>query len=180
MRRSAFLFSTILGTAAIVALGVSGLHTLTAAAKPAAPPAAQAAAVQFPVAGKAAEVPASVQIEPDALAKMLQNARGEKPVVLHVGFKNFYDQAKIPGSDYAGPCSKPEGLALLRKRASSLQKKQLIVLYCGCCPWDKCPNIKPAYEALHALGFTNVKVVHIADNFGANWVDAGLPTTKAQ
>ena len=30
------------------------------------------------------------------------------------------------------------------------------------------------------MGFTNVKVVHIANNFGANWVDAGLPTTKAQ
>ena len=57
---------------------------------------------------------------------------------------------------------------------------QLIVLYCGCCPWDKCPNAKPAYEALHSMGFTNVKVVHIANNFGANWVDTGLPTTKAQ
>ena len=104
----------------------------------------------------------------------------EKPVVLHVGFKNFYDQARIPGSDYAGPGSTAEGLALLRKRVEALQHGQLIVLYCGCCPWDKCPNAKPAYEALHSIGFTNVKVVHIANNFGANWVDAGLPTTKAQ
>jgi thiosulfate/3-mercaptopyruvate sulfurtransferase len=181
MRRSAFLFSAILGTAVLVACVASGLHTLTAAAAKAAPsPAAQAAAEQVPGAGKAAELPSSVQIEPEALAKMLQSQKGPKPVVLHVGFKNFYDQAKIPGSDYAGPCSKPEGLDLLRKRVSSLQHKQLIVLYCGCCPWDKCPNAKPAYEALHAMGFTNVKVVHIADNFGANWVNAGLPTTRAE
>ena len=69
---------------------------------------------------------------------------------------------------------------MLRNRVSSLQRKQLIVLYCGCCPWDKCPNAKPAYEALHAMGFSNVKVVHIADNFGANWVNAGLPVTKGE
>ena len=30
------------------------------------------------------------------------------------------------------------------------------------------------------MGFTNVKVVHIAENFGANWVNAGLPAEKAK
>ena len=142
--------------------------------------AAQGTPAAVPGAGKAAELAAAVQMEPEALAKLLQESKGEKPVVLHVGFKNFYDQARIPGSDYAGPGSTADGLALLRKRVEALQHGQLIVLYCGCCPWDKCPNAKPAYEALHSMGFTNVKVVHIANNFGANWVDAGLPTTKAQ
>jgi hypothetical protein len=141
---------------------------------------ARAEAAQVPSAGKAIELANAVQMEPEALAKMLQAPQGDKPLVLHIGFKNFYDQAKIPGSDYAGPGSKPEGLALLRKRVASLQHKRLIVLYCGCCPWDKCPNAKPAYDALHSMGFTNVKVLHIADNFGANWVNAGLPTVKAQ
>ena len=142
--------------------------------------AAAQAAPQVPGAGKAAELASAVQIEPDALAKMLNASKGEKPVVLHVGFKNFYSQARIPGSDYAGPGSTPEGLELLRQRVSSLQRKQLIVLYCGCCPWDKCPNAKPAYEALHAMGFTNVRVVHVAENFGANWVNPGLPVTKGE
>jgi hypothetical protein len=166
--------------AALLACVVLNLHDTAATAAVASSAAQAAAERQVPGAGKAAEVPSSAQIEPGALAKMLQSVKGEKPVVLHVGFRNFYDQAKIPGSDYAGPCSKPEGLDSLRKRVSSLPKRQFIVLYCGCCPWDKCPNIKPAYEALHALGFTNVKVVHIADNFGANWVNAGLPTAKPQ
>jgi thiosulfate/3-mercaptopyruvate sulfurtransferase len=155
---------------------VSGLQTQRAAAQPA----PQTAAPQVPGAGKAAELASAVEIEPEALAKMLQASKGEKPVVLHVGFKNFYAQAHIPGSDYAGPGSTPEGLELLRQRVSSLQKKQLIVLYCGCCPWDKCPNAKPAYEALHAMGFTNVKVTHIAENFGANWANAGMPVTKGE
>jgi hypothetical protein len=181
MRRLGLAISGILTLGALAACVALGLQTQTAqgrAAQPAATPAAQTA--QVPGAGKAAELSPAVQIEPKELAEMLGESKREKPVVLHVGFKNFYAQARIPGSDYAGPGSTAEGLEVLRNRVSSLQRKQLIVLYCGCCPWDKCPNAKPAYEALHAMGFTNVKVVHIADNFGANWVNAGLPTEKAQ
>jgi thiosulfate/3-mercaptopyruvate sulfurtransferase len=178
MRRLGLAMSAAVASGALVACIAFGLRTQPAAAKAAQPAAAQAA--QVPGAGKAAELAAAVQIEPKQLAELLSQTKGQKPVVLHVGFKNLYGQAKIPGSDYAGPGSTPEGLQLLRQRVSSLQKKQLIVLYCGCCPWTMCPNAKPAYEALHAMGFTNVKVVHIAENFGANWVNAGLPTDKAQ
>jgi thiosulfate/3-mercaptopyruvate sulfurtransferase len=182
MRRWGFGILAIGVTGVFLACLMFGLRTQSAAGKAAisAPAAAQATSSQVAGAGKAAELPAAVQIEPKSLAELLGDSKRQKPVVLHVGFKNFYDQAKIPGSDYAGPGSKPDGLELLRKRVSSLQHKQLIVLYCGCCPWDKCPNAKPAYEALHALGFTNVKVVHIAENFGADWVNAGLPTTKGE
>lgn len=175
MRRFGFAVSATVVAGALLACLIFGLRTQSADAK-----AAQSAAVQVPGAGKAAELPSAVQIEPEALAKMLQPSKGQKPLVLHVGFKNFYSQARIPDSDYAGPGSTAEGLELLRKRVESLSRKQPIVLYCGCCPWDKCPNAKPAYEALHAMGFTNVKVVHIADNFGANWVNAGLPVTKGE
>jgi thiosulfate/3-mercaptopyruvate sulfurtransferase len=178
MRRLGFAVSTILAMGALVAWMAFGLQTQSAEGKAA--QSAPASSAQVGGAGKAAELAAAVQIEPQALAKLLQESKGEKPVVLHVGFKNFYEQARIPGSDYAGPGSKPEGLELLRKRVESLQHRQLIVLYCGCCPWDKCPNAKPAYDALHAMGFTNVKVVHIAENFGADWVNAGLPVTKGE
>ena len=179
MRRLGFAVSATLAVGAVLVCMAFGVRTQSAAGK-----AAQSATVaaQVLAAGKAIELASAVQIEPRQLAELLSETKGEKPVVLHVGFKNFYEQARIPGSDYAGPGSKPEGLELLRKRVASLslQHKQLIVLYCGCCPWDKCPNAKPAYDALHAMGFTNVKVVHIADNFGANWVNAGLPVTKGQ
>ena len=169
-----------LGVAVSACLTVGAFVVFLALGRQTQSAAAQATSAQVPGAGKAAELAAGVQMEPEALAKLLQESKGEKPVVLQIGFKNFYDQAHISGSDYAGPGSTAEGLELLRKRVEALQHGQLIVLYCGCCPWDKCPNAKPAYEALHAMGFTNVKVVHIANNFGANWVNAGLPTAKAQ
>src|ERR1700686_4057230 len=66
--------------------------------------------------GKASELPTAVQIEPDEMAKILQSSKGQKPLVLHVGFKNFYLQARIPTVAYEGAISKPEGLELLRKR----------------------------------------------------------------
>ena len=34
-------------------------------------------------------------------------------------------------------------------------------------------NIAAAYGALHAMGFTRVKVLYIADNFGDDWVKRG-------
>ena len=116
MRRSAIAVSGTLVIGALLVSMAFGLRTPIARA-------AQPAAAAAPVAdaGKAAELASAVQIEPEALAKMLAASKGEKPVVLHVGFKNFYDQAKIPGSDYAGPGSKPEGLELLRKHVSALQ-----------------------------------------------------------
>jgi thiosulfate/3-mercaptopyruvate sulfurtransferase len=54
------------------------------------------------------------------------------------------------------------------------------VLYCGCCPWSHCPNVHTAYQELQALGFTSVKVLYIADDFGTDWVDKGYPTAKGE
>jgi hypothetical protein len=30
------------------------------------------------------------------------------------------------------------------------------------------------------MGFTNVKVLYIADNFGADWVNKGYPVAKGE
>jgi thiosulfate/3-mercaptopyruvate sulfurtransferase len=90
----------------------------------------------------------------------------------------LYTQAHIPDSEYIGPASGESGLQQLRKRVEPLPQNKFIVIYCGCCPWNHCPNIKPADDVLRALGFTNVKVLYISDNFGANWVDKGYPTAK--
>ncbi|PYQ37297.1 MAG: rhodanese-like domain-containing protein, partial [Acidobacteria bacterium] len=46
------------------------------------------------------------------------------------------------------------------------------------CPWDHCPNVKPAVDALQKMGFRNVKVLYIGENFGSDWVNKGYPTAK--
>lgn len=128
----------------------------------------------------AASIPASDLMEPADLAANLKSATAPKPLILHVGFRTLYLQAHIPESEYVGAASDDAGLEQLRARVAKLTKDTSIVIYCGCCPWNHCPNIGAAYTALHALGFTRVKVLHIADNFGDNWVEKGYPVAKDQ
>jgi thiosulfate/3-mercaptopyruvate sulfurtransferase len=127
---------------------------------------------------QASLIPASRLINPDELVKILQSAKSEKPLMIQVGSHVLYTQAHIPGSEYIGSASSESGLQSLRKRVDTLPRSKFIVLYCGCCPWNHCPNVKPADDALRAMGFTNVKVLYIADNFGADWVAKGYPVGK--
>ena len=130
--------------------------------------------------GAASSLPTDVQISPEDLAKILQSPTAQKPMTIHVGFYALYAQVHIPGSEYIGPASQPEELEKLRKRVEPLPRKKFIVLYCGCCPWNHCPTLKPAYEALHNMGFTNLKVLYIPNNFGRDWVYKGYPVEKGQ
>ncbi len=125
----------------------------------------------------AASIPSGDLIQPADLAATLGHASGVKPLILQVGFRKLYDQAHIPGAEYAGPASDADGLRVLRERVAKLPKASAIVIYCGCCPWSRCPNIAEAYHTLRALGFKDLKVLYIANNFGSDWVDKGFPTT---
>jgi thiosulfate/3-mercaptopyruvate sulfurtransferase len=119
-------------------------------------------------------------IQPEELAKVLRSADGQKPVVLYVGPHIFYTQAHIPGAEYIGPAAKPEGMDKLRSRASSLSHGALVVIYCGCCPWDHCPNIRPAHDELEKMGFTRLRVLYLATSFGTDWADKGYPVAKGE
>ena len=128
----------------------------------------------------ASSLSSSVLISPEDLMKAIQSVKGEKPLTIFVGFQVLYPQAHVPSAEYIGPASRQEYLEKLRKRVALLVHKRFIVLYCGCCPWNHCPNVRPAYEALHNLGFTNVKVLYIPNDFGRDWVNKGLPVEKGQ
>jgi thiosulfate/3-mercaptopyruvate sulfurtransferase len=119
-------------------------------------------------------------LAPEELVKALQAPKGPKPLLFQVGSHMLYVQAHIPGSEYLGAGATAEGIQNLRQRANRLPKHAAIVLYCGCCPWSHCPNLNPAYDALRQMGFTNVKVLYLASNFGADWVDKGYPVAKGE
>ncbi|HEV2274496.1 MAG TPA: rhodanese-like domain-containing protein [Acidobacteriaceae bacterium] len=125
-------------------------------------------------AGSALLVPQAVLVQPADLNRLLQ-APSAKPLVLQVGSHVLYAEAHIRGSQYAGPGGEADGLQLLRSKVDPLPRTQSIVIYCGCCPWNRCPNIGPAFRQLQQMGFKSVKVLYIADNFGANWVAKGYP-----
>jgi thiosulfate/3-mercaptopyruvate sulfurtransferase len=102
-------------------------------------------------------------------------AKSNAPAVLYVGPNVLFRSKHIPGSVYAGPGAKAEGLELLKAAVGKLPKDREIVLYCGCCPWDHCPNIKPAMEMLKGMGYTHAKAMYIPENFKSNWIDKGYP-----
>jgi hypothetical protein len=124
--------------------------------------------------------PSSPQVmQPEQLAKIIQSG-GEKPVILYVGPHMFYTQAHIAGAEYIGPAGKAEGIEKLRARSKSLPHDSLIVVYCGCCPWDVCPNMRPAYNELKKMGFTKLRVLYLPTSFGSNWADKGYPIAKGE
>lgn len=116
-------------------------------------------------------------IQPATLARQLQNG-GNKPLLLQVGFESLYEQGHIPGAKYCGPARSPEGIQNLKNCVRDVPHTRAIVLYCGCCPWAECPNIRPAFKVMKAMGFSDVKVLYIAHNFGRNWAQKGYPTVK--
>lgn len=124
------------------------------------------------------DIPSQAMLQPAELVQMLNTSA--KPLVLQTGSHVLYAEAHIPGSEYAGPAGTSAGKEALRARVSGLDKDTLIVIYCGCCPWSRCPNIKPAYQQLRSLGFTNVKALYLAENFGTDWVDKGYPVAKGR
>jgi thiosulfate/3-mercaptopyruvate sulfurtransferase len=123
-------------------------------------------------------IPASARMEPGELAAMIRS--GHAPTILQVGFTKLYTEAHIQGAIHAGPLVSAEGRSLLEKTVAHMDRHKLLVIYCGCCPWSKCPNIRSAFEALRKMGFTNVKAVYIPDNFGTDWVQHGYPTVTGE
>jgi len=112
-------------------------------------------------------------VQPKDVAAQL--AGGSKPVVLYVGPNVLYRSKHIPGAAFAGPGARPEGIELLKNSVASLARDREIVLYCGCCPWDHCPNIRPAVELLRSMGFKQVKAMYLPTDFKDDWIDKGYP-----
>jgi hypothetical protein len=118
--------------------------------------------------------PKSDLLETAPLAKEIQSAK--PPVVLCVAFPVLYRSRHILRAIDAGPGNKPEGIEALKKAAARFAKNADIVIYCGCCPMAKCPNIRPAYRALKELGFTHVRVLNVPTNMHTDWYSKDYPS----
>jgi hypothetical protein len=115
-------------------------------------------------------------IEPADLARLFTS--DQKPVVLQIGVVHLYKLGHISGSKFAGMASAAEGIASLKKEVEGFPRDKAIVCYCGCCPWDHCPNIRPAYNALREMGFTKIKMLHLPNNFTQDWAMKNYPVEK--
>ena len=120
---------------------------------------------------------AKLLIKPDELAAAIAGT-GEKPLILQVGFRTLYRAGAIPGSHYAGAASTKEGIAGLKAAVQGVPRERAIVIYCGCCPWDHCPNMAPAFDTLRGLGYANVRALYTPHDLETDWANPGYPLVK--
>ena len=124
-------------------------------------------------------------VQPADLANELAASRSPsspeaaKPNVVYVGFRPLYNGGHIPGASFHGDAGKPKGLADLKAFASYLPHDTNLVIYCGCCPLEKCPNIRAAFTALNGMGFTHLRVLILPTDFNTDWIGKGYPVEKA-
>jgi thiosulfate/3-mercaptopyruvate sulfurtransferase len=119
----------------------------------------------------------SQAVRPADLAKELSDAN-KAPLIVFVGFQRLYSAGHIHGAQFHGSGGSSEGLAQLKTWAATLPRISNIVIYCGCCPMEKCPNIRPAFAAFRELGFKNLRVLLLPNDFAADWADKGFPYDK--
>jgi thiosulfate/3-mercaptopyruvate sulfurtransferase len=111
-------------------------------------------------------------VQPRELTAQLAG-KGARPAVFMVGPSVLYRSKHIPGSVYAGPGNGEAGLAMLKAEAGKLPRDREVVVYCGCCPWDRCPNVKPAVDLLKRMGFAKPKALYLGTGFKVDWLDQG-------
>lgn len=107
---------------------------------------------------------------PAELAAIINNSNAVKPVIFSIG-----PGAYIRGSVDIGPGKEKDNLKKLKEELSKLPKDANIVIYCGCCPFEHCPNIRPAFQLLNKMKFTNHKLLNLPKNIKVDWIDKGYP-----
>jgi thiosulfate/3-mercaptopyruvate sulfurtransferase len=117
-------------------------------------------------------------VQPAQLVSELHQEKDPHALVIYVGTRTLYNGAHIPGAVYYGPGSSEQGIADLKKYAATLPKNSDVVLYCGCCPLEKCPNLRPAFTALKSMGFARLRVLILPTSFNTDWVEKGYPIQK--
>jgi len=117
-------------------------------------------------------------LQPADLASELSQKTEKAPTVVYVGFRTLFEGGHVPGAKFYGSASTEKGLADLKAALGGLPRSADLIIYCGCCPFEKCPNIRPAYKALRELGFTHLRVLLLPTSFAKDWVEKGYPLEK--
>jgi len=112
-------------------------------------------------------------LAPVSLSAMINDPSTAKPLIINIGPSGL-----IKGSVETGPVNKKENLKTLKELLLKENKDREIVVYCGCCPYKNCPNIRPALSLLNSLKFSNYKLLDLPHNLKVDWIDRGYPMSN--
>lgn len=109
-------------------------------------------------------------LEPSKLASIINDSNATKPLILNIG-----PAGQIKGAIKVGATKESENLNNLKELLSKEDKNRMIVIYCGCCPFEVCPNIRPAFSLLNKMKFSNHKLLSLPHNLKIDWINYGYP-----
>jgi len=109
-------------------------------------------------------------MEPKDLAAIMNGKTEEKPLIISVGPAGLIKDAVD-----IGPAHEKESFDKLKALLDKQKKDRQIVIYCGCCPFEHCPNVRPAFKLLNEMKFTNQKLLNLTHNLKADWINNGYP-----
>jgi hypothetical protein len=111
-------------------------------------------------------------VKPALLAAKITSGK-DVPVIISVG-----PGALIPQSVNIGMARDQENLDKLKTYLQGIPKQTALVIYCGCCPFEHCPNVRPALDLLQKMNFTNYQLLDLPHNLKTDWIDKGFPVVQ--
>ncbi len=108
-------------------------------------------------------------IEPAVLAQTIE-ANKNVPLIYCVG-----PGVVIPHSIDIGMTKDQKNLQKLKDSLSTVPRSANIVIYCGCCPFEHCPDVRPAISLLKEMKFTNYHLLNLPHNIKTDWIAKGYP-----
>lgn len=107
---------------------------------------------------------------PEKLAEKLNAGNVQGTYIFNIG-----PSGQIRNSITIGSVQEASNLALLKKELAKLPHQAEVVIYCGCCPFNHCPNIRPAFSLLNEMQFENARLLNLPGNLKVDWIDRGYP-----
>jgi hypothetical protein len=108
-------------------------------------------------------------MNPAELAARLKSGN-HLPVIFNIGPSGLISQAID-----IGPGEVDANIDTMKKELAKLPKDREVVVYCGCCPFKNCPNIRPAFNALNEAGMKNAFLLNLSENLRVDWISKGYP-----
>jgi thiosulfate/3-mercaptopyruvate sulfurtransferase len=112
-------------------------------------------------------------MEPADLVTKLKDIAANPPLIVCVG-----PSGVIKGSVETGPAREGRNLDSLRRLLDREDRQREVIIYCGCCPFKNCPNVRPAFSLLLTMGFKHPRLLDLSHNIKVDWIDKGYPVTS--
>ncbi|MBS1602333.1 MAG: rhodanese-like domain-containing protein [Bacteroidetes bacterium] len=112
-------------------------------------------------------------LEPSELAAKISHPAVNPPLIICVGPSGL-----IKGSIETGPAKDSQNLDSLKRLLQKQDPGKEVIIYCGCCPFEHCPNVRPAFTLLNEMHFTRARLLNLSHNIKVDWIDHKYPVKE--